>query len=201
MQYNNVGAIRRDALKHAIGDYTITWDDDDAFMPWYMQQAIDRMNQTGLPFFKPAMSMFYSDNGVQLVRNTMEASVVGRIDKVREYGYLLETGKEGLGWYTKARDAKELDENDMHFIPAYCFDWKTNPNNEYIHRQSGDIDNVDNFENHKKHSADAVNGRKLRVYDLPEMIDAYAPYFNFIRETKEQYPTELYEKYFQKALY
>ena len=29
--YTNVGAIRRDALMFASGDYVVTWDDDDVF--------------------------------------------------------------------------------------------------------------------------------------------------------------------------
>ena len=97
--YTNVGAIRRDALKFAGGDLVVTWDDDDLWLPHFMQQAVDRMKQTGLPSFKPEMSFFYSGNYLRLVRNTLEASVVADIKKVREYGYLLETGKEGLGWY------------------------------------------------------------------------------------------------------
>ena len=32
-QYTNVGAIRRDALTHANGDFVVTWDDDDIFLP------------------------------------------------------------------------------------------------------------------------------------------------------------------------
>lgn len=201
LPYTNVGAIRRDALRHADGDYTITYDDDDVFMPWFMQQGMDRIQATGRPFFKPAMSMFYASDGVRLVRNTMEASVIGCIKKVREYGYLLETGKEGLGWYTKARDAKELDENDMYFIPSYCFDWKTNPTGEYQHRQSGNIDCPNNFETHKSKCTDRVNGRDIRVWSNLERLVSYEPFTKFIFDTRENYPSELYDKYFKAAMY
>jgi hypothetical protein len=34
---------------------------------------------------------------LRLVRNTLEASIIADINKIKEYGYLLETGKEGLG--------------------------------------------------------------------------------------------------------
>lgn len=200
LPYTNVGAIRRDALQYADGDYVITWDDDDVFMPWYMEQAIDRINETKLPFFKPAMSMFYCGGEVRIARNTMEASVVGDINKVRQYGYLLETGKEGLGWYTKARDLKELDENDMYFLPSYCFDWHTNPTGDYQHRQSGDIDNPDNFENHKTKCVDKVNGRKIRIWTNDELKECYKPYSEFIKRTRENYPVELYEKYYEKTM-
>lgn len=196
--YTNVGAIRRDALTFASGELTVTWDDDDCFMPWFMQQAVDRMEQTGLPSFKPEKSFFYSGNNLKLVMNTLEASVIADMGKVREYGYLLETGKEGLGWYTKMRDNKELDEHDKYYLPSYCFDWNTTYNNEYVHRQSGDIDNTNNFNNHKAASKDAVNGRAVQIFSQERMREIYKPYFDFIRSNESDFPQELVEKYFKK---
>jgi glycosyltransferase involved in cell wall biosynthesis len=196
--YTNVGAIRRDALEHATGDYYICWDDDDVHMPWFMQQGFDRIQATGLPFFKPEQSFFYSGDNLRLVTNTMEASVLCDMNKVKEYGFLLETGKEGLGWYTKARDNKELDEHDTYYIPAYCFDWNSNPNNTFIHRQSGDIENPQNFINHKAASKDAVSGRLLQVYDGKKMREIYKPYFDFIDARKADFPQELLDKYFSR---
>ena len=177
--YTNVGAIRRDALTHATGDYVVTFDDDDVFLPHFMRQGIDKIEQTGLPSFKPAYSFFYSGGNLRLVRNTMEASVVADIKKVREYGYLLETGKEGLGWYTKMRDNGELFENDDDCIPSYCFDWNTNFDNSFIHRQSGDIDNPDNFNNHKAASKDIAD-KPLKIYSEDEMKRVYADYFLYL---------------------
>lgn len=194
--YTNVGAIRRDALKHATGDFVVTWDDDDIFLPWFMTQAIDRMKQTGLPSFKPEKSFFYSGNNLRLVRNTLEASVVANIDKVREYGYLLETGKEGLAWYTKMRDNKELTEHDDYYLPSYCFNW--NDGNEMLapHKQSGNINHPDNFEHHKAQSMDAVINRGLSVYDDIHMEDfIYYPYYHFIYNNEHEFPEELVDKY------
>lgn len=193
--YTNVGAIRRDALNFATGDYVVTWDDDDIFLPHFIEQAIDRMADTGLPSFKPEMSFFYSGNNLRLVRNTLEASIVADIKKVREYGYLLETGKEGLGWYTKMRDNKELDEHDKFYVPAYCFNWNDGQEMKAPHKQSGDIDNPDNFENHKKSSQDRVDGRKLEIWDEYKIGFMYEPYFSFLEQTKTNYPQELLEKY------
>lgn len=193
--YTNVGAIRRDALKFASGDYVITYDDDDIFLPWFMQQAIDRMEATKLPCFKPEMSFFYSGNNLRLVRNTLEASIVADIQKVREYGYLLETGKEGLGWYTKMRDNKELDEHDTYYIPSYCFNWNDGQEMKAPHKQSGAIDDPQNFENHKKQSLDRVDGRQLQIWSEDNVAAMYEPYYSFIESTKENYPLELLERY------
>jgi glycosyltransferase involved in cell wall biosynthesis len=193
--YTNVGAIRRDALKFAEGDYVITWDDDDIFLPHFMSQAIERMKVTGLPSFKPEMSFFYSGGNLSLVRNTLEASVVASINLVRQYGYLLETGKEGLAWYTKLRDNKQLDENDSYYIPSYCFNWNDGEEMSAPHKQSGDINNPNNFNNHKVASKDSVNGRKLQVYSQEQMATIYMPYFDFIEHNKHLFPQELISRF------
>lgn len=179
--YTNVGAIRRDALMFASGDYVVTWDDDDIFLPHFMSQAINRMAETGLPSFKPEKSFFYCGDNLRLVMNTLEASVVASIDLVRKYGYLLETGKEGLGWYTKMRDNKELDEHDTNYIPSYCFNWNDGQEMNAPHKQSGDIDNPNNFNNHKEASKDIVDGRKLQTYSQEQLNELYKPYFEFIQ--------------------
>ena len=195
LPYTNVGAIRRDALMFASGDYVVTWDDDDIFLPHFMEQALDRIDDTGLPFFKPEQSFFYSGNNLRLVRNTLEASVVGDINKVKEYGYLLETGKEGLGWYTKARDNKELNEHDTHYIPSYCFNWNDGQEMKAPHKQSGDIDNPNNFENHKAQSLDKVNGRDLNIWNEKKVSDMYKPYKDYLLQNKEKFNSELFNKY------
>lgn len=194
--YTNVGAIRRDALMSASGEYVVTWDDDDIFLPWFMEQAFDRMSQTGLPSFKPEKSFFYSGNNLRLVMNTLEASVVASTHKVKEYGYLLETGKEGLGWYTKLRDNKELDEHDKYYLPSYCFNWNDGQQMKAPHKQSGDIDNPNNFNNHKEASKDRVDGRSLSIYSAEKMSETYKPYFQFIKEHEGDFPNELVQKYF-----
>jgi len=193
--YTNVGAIRRDALMFAGGDYVVTWDDDDIFLPHFMSQAMNRMEQTKLPSFKPEKSFFYSGNNLRLVMNTLEASVVSRIDLVRHYGYLLETGKEGLGWYTKMRDNKELDEHDTHYIPSYCFNWNDGQEMGAPHKQSGDIDNPNNFNNHKEQSLDGVDGRYLSIYTNVEFEALYKPYFDYISQNEKEFPKELLDNF------
>lgn len=193
LPYTNVGAIRRDALTHATGDYFVTWDDDDIFMPYFLRQAIDRMSETKLPSFKPKMS-FFKGSSLVLCMNTLEASVVSDINLIRKYGFLLETGKEGLGWYTKMRDNKELEQYDNYYIPSYCFNWADGASMNAGHKQSGDIDNPNNFENHKKASNDIVTGY-LNVWDNEKLNDVYKIYYEFIMNTINDYPKELIEKY------
>ena len=197
LPYTNVGAIRRDALLLAYYEdgYVVTWDDDDIFLPYFMEQAIDRIQQTGLPSFKPEKSFFYSGDNLRLVRNTLEASVVASMKKVMEYGYLLETGKEGLGWYTKLRDNKELNEYDTYYVPSYCFNWNDGQEMKAPHKQSGDINNPDNFENHKKHSLDRVGSRLISIWDDKKMRETYQPYIEYLNSNLADFPPELVSKY------
>jgi len=193
--YDNVGAIRRDALKFASGDYVITYDDDDIYLPWFMEQAVERMKETGLPSFKPQKSFYKSREKLELVSNTMEASVVANKDLIEKYGYRLETGTEGLGWYEKMRDNRELDENDLYYLPSYCFNWGDGEEMKAPHKQSGDINNPENFNNHKKYSTDAVNGHNVRIYNNDEMQTIYQPYYDYIKQNGEKFPPVLLEKY------
>jgi glycosyltransferase involved in cell wall biosynthesis len=192
--YTNVGAIRRDALTHATGDYTITWDDDDIFLPYFIRQGIDRIIETGLPSFKPEQSFFYSGDSLRLVKNTLEASIVVDIKKVRDYGYLLETGKEGLAWYTKMRDNKELNENDSIYLPSYCFNWNDGDSMNAQHKQSGDIDNPNNFANHKEASKDICNG-ELQLWSEQRLGELFDIYYNYILNYEPKFSLQLVEKY------
>lgn len=193
LPYTNVGAIRRDALTHATGDYFVTWDDDDIFLPFFLQQAIDRMKETGLPSFKPQQS-FFKSNGIKLCQNTLEASVVSDMNLIRKYGFLMETGKEGLSWYTQMRDNKELNEHDTYYLPSYCFNWGDGAAMNAGHKQSGDINNPNNFENHKLASNDIVTG-DLTTWSKERLDEAYKIYFDFIMNY--DYPKELIDKYMQ----
>jgi glycosyltransferase involved in cell wall biosynthesis len=192
--YTNVGAIRRDALKFAGGDYVVTWDDDDIFLPHFMQQAIDRMEETNMPSFKPEQSFFNSGNHLRLVMNTLEASIVADINLVRKYNYLLETGKEGLGWYTKMRDNKQLDEHDKRYVPSYCFNWNDGQEMNAPHKQSGDINNPNNFVNHKEASIDPCIS-EIKIYDKKDMDSIYFPYYSYLYANVDEYPTDLVKKY------
>jgi glycosyltransferase involved in cell wall biosynthesis len=199
LPYTNVGAIRRDALEHATGDYVITWDDDDIFMPWFMRQSINRIVSTNRPFFKPKYSFWNGSNSISLVKNTMEASILSDIKKVREYGYDLHSGKEGLAWYTKARDNRELVEDDNYCIPQYCFNWGDGQINNAPHKQSGDINNPNNFDNHKAASIDRVLGKSIQIFGKEKMLEIYSPYFNYIKQNHLDFDIYLLNKYFTDA--
>ena len=74
--YKNRGQICRDAVTHATGDYFMLADDDDIYLPWHIQQAVEGIEEMGKDAWKPEYSFFASKEGISLVMNTMEASVI-----------------------------------------------------------------------------------------------------------------------------
>ncbi len=191
LPYQNRGQICRDAVTHASGDYFLLADDDDIYLPWHIQQAVDGIESNGKDAWKPEMSFFALPDKIEVVKNTMEASVIVKMNRIREIGFTIGlTGYEGLAWYTKLRDELQLDENNKNYVPSYCFNWG-DPQHMAGHKQSGDLDNPDNFENHKKATQDFVT----RAIRLNESVEEYQKYFDYLKNNKEMFNQEYYEKY------
>jgi hypothetical protein len=195
--YENRGQICRDAVTHATGDYFMLADDDDIYLPWHLEQAVDGIEANGKDAWKPEMSFFATPERLELVMNTMEASVIVKMDRIREIGFRVDkTGFEGLSWYTKLRDEGNLDEHNKDYLPSYCFNWG-DPSEVAGHKQSGDIDNPDNFENHKKASGD-VPTEALKPITLKELQDEYDKYYKYININVFKLNENYYKKYFKK---
>jgi len=54
------------------------------------------------------------------------------------------------------------------------------------HKQSGDIDNPDNFNNHKAASKDIAN-KPLRIYTEDEIKETYQDYFDYLKEHEKDF--------------
>lgn len=189
--YKNRGEICRDAVTYATGDYFMLADDDDIYLPWHLQQAVEGIEEIGKDAWKPEKSFFATHNKLELVMNTMEASVIVKMDRIREIGFRSDlTGFEGLSWYTKLRDERQLNEHNKNYVPSYCFNW-SDPSDVAGHKQSGDINNPDNFENHKKASGDYVTGSLTPI----AIDDTYAKYYKFLADNPDQVNQEYYKRY------
>jgi hypothetical protein len=193
-EYENRGQICRDAVTHATGDYFMLADDDDIYLPWHLQQAVDGIEQNGKDTWKPEQSFFATQDNVMLVMNTLEASVIVKINRIREIGVRSDiTGYEGLSWYTKLRDERQLDEHNPNYIPSYCFNWSDTAE-VAGHKQSGDINNPNNFENHKLASVDYAKRPLERL--AKEQIDlVYKKYYNWIENNLDKLNNEYYNRY------
>ena len=195
--YENRGQICRDAVTHATGDYFMLADDDDIYLPWHLEQAVDGIEANGKDAWKPEKSFFATPEKLELVMNTMEASVIVKMDRIRDIGFRVDkTGFEGLSWYTKLRDEGNLDEHNLDYLPSYCFNWG-DPSEVAGHKQSGDIDNPDNFENHKKASGDVPTGA-LKPITSKELEDTYDKYYKYININAFKFNENYYKKYFKK---
>ena len=192
--YENRGQICRDAITHATGDYFMLADDDDIYLPWHMQQAVDGIEANGMDAWKPEKSFFATHSKVEMCMNTLEASVIVKMERIREIGFRSDiTGYEGLSWYTQLRDEKHLDEHNRYYVPSYCFNW-SDPHEIAGHKQSGAIGSPNNFENHKEASIDYAK-RPLEKLSEEKLRETYKPYYHFLRQHVEDFPLELVSKY------
>lgn len=151
LPYTNIGDIRKDALTHATGNIYSCWDDDDFFMPYHLTQSIKYLIKTKKKAWKPKFSWWSQDGGQTFERmgNHLEASVLVYIDQVF---FLKKTGDEHLGWFKNLLSIGQLDESmDVAPFESYCYVWG---DELAMHKQSGDINNPNNFENHKRESTD-----------------------------------------------
>lgn len=192
--YKNRGEICRDAVGYATGDYFMLADDDDIYLPWHLQQAVEGIEELGTDAWKPEKSFFATSDKLELVMNTMEASVIVKMERIKEIGFRSDlTGYEGLSWYTKLRDEKQLNENNKNYVPSYCFNW-SDPSEVAGHKQSGDINNPNNFENHKKASGDYAKGPLTPITKV-ELAETYDKYYKFLLNNLEQINQEYYKRY------
>lgn len=197
--YTNRGDICRDAVTHATGDYFMLADDDDIYLPYHIQQAVDGIQQSGKDAWKPQKSLFATQDKIMFAQNTMEASVIIKMDRIREIGFRSDmTGYEGLSWYTRLRDEKQLDEHNTNYIPSYCFNW-SDPAEVAGHKQSGDINNPDNFDNHKQSSGDYCTDPLIPL-DKLELDIVYQKYYSFLKSNKKLINKSHYKKYLSPLL-
>lgn len=195
--YENRGQICRDAVTYASGNYFMLADDDDIYLPWHMQQAVDKIEEIGNDAWKPHRSFFATQHKLELTQNTLEASIIVKMHRIRQIGFRSDiTGYEGLSWYTKLRDERQLDENYTDHVCSYCFNW-SDPHEIAGHKQSGNINAPNNFESHKEHSLDYAKRPLEKTYSLEEV---YRPYYEYIKNNSEKFSQRMIEKYATKFI-
>lgn len=199
LEYTNRGQICRDAVTHATGDLFMLADDDDIYLPWHLRQAVDGITKNDKDAWKPRKSFFATPNKLEMCQNTLEASVIVKMYRIREIGFREDrTGFEGLSWYTQLRNEGQLDEMNEYFIPSYCFNW-SDPSEMAGHKQSGDIDNPNNFDNHKQRSND-ISGKPLNRCGLDNLNDVYRKYYQYLVDHKMDFDSELWSKYVEEYI-
>lgn len=197
--YTTRGQICRDAVTHTTGEYFMLADDDDIYLPWHLQQAVEGIEEIQKDAWKPRKSLFATPHKIELCQNTLEASVIVKMNRIKEIGFIEDrTGYEGLSWYTQLRNEKHLYEHNDNFIPSYCFNW-SDPHEIAGHKQSGNIDNPNNFENHKKASLDYAK-RPLQKLNQSSVNEVYEKYYMWIKNNLDKLNLTYYEKYAKKYI-
>lgn len=195
--YENRGQICRDAVTHTTGDYFMLADDDDIYLPWHLEQAVNGIKENQKDAWKPQKSFFATHNKLMLCQNTLEASVIVKMDRIREIGFRTDvTGYEGLSWYSKLRDEKQLNELNSSYIPSYCFNW-SDPPEIAGHKQSGNINSPNNFEEHKTASKDFAT-RPLKKLENEKLKDFYKKYYEWIENNLDILNIDYYKRYAKK---
>lgn len=197
--YTNRGDICRDAVKHATGDFFMLADDDDIYLPWHIRQAVDGITANGLDSWKPELSFFKTRIKLEETRNTMEASIIVKMHRIKQIGFRSDlTGYEGISWYTQLRNEGQLVEHEKYYIPSYCFNWG-DPQELAGHKQSGDIDNPDNFENHKVASND-ISNEPLTPCTDDIVKELYSSLYDYLILNQKKYSSILWQKYIAKYI-
>jgi hypothetical protein len=189
--YTNVGQIRADVVKLALGKYLCFWDDDDAYLPWHISQGVDYLLKTGKKAYKPAQSYWSDDAGKTFVlaRNAMEASVIAETESIQIYGFKDSNGGEHVTWMQGLLSEEQLDENyEVTPFESYAYIWG---DEIASHKQSGWIDDPNNFENHKKASTD-FGVRPLSLYS-PLRVKLF--YWRIVESVKNDQLTERLRNY------
>ena len=197
--YTNRGDICRDAIVYATGDYFMLADDDDIYLPWHMEQAVNGIILNNKDAWKPEKSFYANINHLEISKNVMEASVIVKMDRIREIGFRNDiTGYEGLSWYMKLVAEGQLNEQDTYYVPSYCFNW-SDPQEIGGHKQSGHIDDVNNFDNHKLNCTDYAT-EPLTPISNSDLEHEYSKYYDFFIKNKNIFNNHLFEKYISMHL-
>jgi len=169
LDYTSTGAIRRDATARAQGELYMTWDDDDIYWPWHIEQCWQGLQRTGVRAWKPRESFMWWRETPELAYNYLEATVMLYLN---EATFNLESGPEGLSWFERLRSQGQLIE-DTNSIPSYCFYWR-DPAEQGGHKQSDNTTwlQADLFHLHKSKCTDIAT-RKLLKKDLAEYKNIY----------------------------
>lgn len=169
-KYHSLGEVRQQALVCASGDVYICWDDDDLFLPWHIERGIKRMEKLETPAWMPKFSYFSFDGGKKYSKeqNSMEASVLVKMDVIRRFGFSHTSGLEHLPWRERIESDKLLVIEDVE--PSYAYVWG---DKSALHKTSGHVDDPNAFNSHMKNTTDFGNRplKALEWLDLKYYFD------------------------------
>lgn len=188
--YKNTGSIRRDGVFRSSGEFYITWDDDDIFLPWNIQQCYDGLMRTQKRAWKPKKSIMWWRDEPSLEYNVLEATAIMYIT---EATFDSNSGPEGMSWYQRLMNNGQIIE-DENSIPGYCYYWR-DPSDIGGHKQgnSVDITKPNNFEIHMSNCKDIATRpfTKRTISHYRSILSKLRPIFSEFKVSKP----DLYARY------
>lgn len=133
--------IPRNRLLDKVGpefEFVHTWDDDDAWLPWHLSQAVRQLSaltgalarpscsQRSAAAWKPARSWihFTGRGEYQLNANNYEASMIVRRDYMTRVGYGTASGNEHRPLLDALRADKSLATTEVGARASYIYTWR-----------------------------------------------------------------------------
>jgi hypothetical protein len=126
--------IPRNRLLAKVGpefEFVHTWDDDDAWLPWHLSQAVRQWSVIsarwpGLAAWKPARSWirFERTGEYQLNANNYEASMMIQAGYMRLVGYADASGNEHRPLLDRLRKDKALATTEVGARASYVYTWR-----------------------------------------------------------------------------
>ena len=118
--------------------YVHTWDDDDAWLPWHLSQAVAEIQRPRTNFdfspprpfnvaaWKPARSWihFSGEDRYELNANNYEASMLVRRDFMQRVGYATASGNEHRPLLDALRAEKALATTEVGWRSSYIYNWR-----------------------------------------------------------------------------
>jgi hypothetical protein len=108
-------------------NFVHTWDDDDAWAPWHLSQAIRQISRSlNAQAWKPARSWIHyaRERRYQLNRNNYEASLIVRADYMRRIAYATASGNEHRPLLDALRAEKALATTEVGARSSYIYTWR-----------------------------------------------------------------------------
>jgi hypothetical protein len=123
-RYRSLGQCRERLLDFASGEFCRTWDDDDLYLPWAIEEGVKQLaERPEVAAWKPARSWFMTPATIELAGNAMEASITCRTKVARRWGYRHGQGDEHAQLLHGISAAGGLAQTETKHWASYVYRW------------------------------------------------------------------------------
>lgn len=148
------------------------WDDDDHYLPWHIETAIDSIGNAVA--WKPKSSWWREQPGLyRLAENSFEASWTFKTDYLRSMTFADVDKYEEHPAYTHARANQLLVRADLGSSSSYIYRWRGTDNVSVYGCPPGDIAQIDINEQWRLEQTDTGEGQVFTPSDITKILVEY----------------------------